>query len=213
MVLHEFFDNVNAFAKELAFAFATLFSRAGDEALEPRRCRACIFNGFNLGGTCFECGFVQVFVNGFLLFRALAVNRGVHSAARSAVKRLVAKAARTAVTVKAATTTAFFTVERTAFAVFIAVVAVETAFTTIKAAFAAVTVKTTVATIPTERGLVAKGTAFVVVTARAAFRSFTDSEFTIQRDSYSTLRFVFFFTHSFSINCLATDSPSISKIL
>ena len=120
--------------------------------------------------------------------------------------------ARTAVAIKASAT-AFFTVERTAFAVFIAIVAIETAFTTIKAAVAAVAVKTTVATIPTERGLVAKGTVFVVVTARAAFRSFTDSEFTVKRDSYGTLRFVFFFTHSFSINCLATDSPSISKIL
>ena len=106
VVLHEFFDNVHTFTEELAFAFATLFSRAGDEALEPRRRRTGIFNSFNLCCACFECGLVQVLVNSFFLFGALAVNRSVHGAiaARATVKRLVTKAARTAVAIKASTT-------------------------------------------------------------------------------------------------------------
>ena len=205
---HEFLHHMHAFAEEAAFAFATLFGREGKHTLEPRRVEVGIFASLDFGHAGFECGFVQYFFDFFLLFfGALAVNRST-CRSKFAARATVAEAL---VTERAAT----FAASEGATVI---TVATRAAFT-VEATFAAVTkllvaklAVSTVAPAIVERTAFA-ATAFftVVVTARTTFRLFAHSELTVQSHLYGAV--FIFFAHTFSMICLATDSPSIFKSL
>ena len=212
---HEFVHNMHAFTEEAAFAFTALFRRDGEELLEPRRIGDGVFGLFNLSGACFERSLVDILVDAFsLLFGTLAVNRSVFG---SAVKRTERTVTALAKTIPEAAT--FAAAKRAVAKATRAAFAVETAFGILVAgtifAQSTRTARTETAVFAiaasAKGGTVAELSGFAVVLARAAFVFlFTHTELAGKSGFHCAL---VFFAHSISINCLATDSPSIFKSL
>ena len=201
MLGNEFFHNVHAFAKELAFAFAALFGSKGQKLAEPGRIGHGVGALFGLNRACFQRCLVDILVNEFgLLFGALAVNRRLRIPAKTA-----GFAVATAAT-KAAPAPTEGLVAKTARAAF----PVEPGF-----AFATAAIFTesmdTAGAIATERAFARDSVFTGIVAAGATFVSlFAHSELAVQSHFHCAL---LFFAHNFSINCFATDSPSIFNSL